>query len=416
MRLLKKLNLSKNLLVLISGSILGQLLTILISPITTRLYTPTDFGNYTLIITSVSIFGPILSLKYDMNIVNAKNEEERKNLIIISFLISVLLSLLISFGYYYFFLVSNFKESIMILLFLLLISYSVSNILVSYNNYTSEYSLIAKVTVRKSIVQSIGLLVAGLLKFGYTGMTITQVISQLSGIWVQSKGLRANKGYFRGINWEKMKSIMYKYRQQPLFNSWSALISTLSYSSINLFIGFVYSADYLGYYSLSYRMLGLPFMIISANVSKIFFKEASELRKRGYSILTRLKKNIVIMFAVIIPTMSLIFFTAPFLFSLIFGEDWVIAGYFVQLFIPVFSIRLIVDSFSSIYIIENKQHIEFFLQVSLILLELFSFLVLSLYSASVYESLAVLSLIITSVNVLNLVFIYRIVKDCEKND
>ena len=57
---------------LASGSLIAQVITILTSPITTRIFTPEELGTYTLLITAVNMFGPIICLRYDLAIVTEK--------------------------------------------------------------------------------------------------------------------------------------------------------------------------------------------------------------------------------------------------------------------------------------------------------------------------------------------------------
>ena len=58
------------------GSIIAQVIAILISPITTRIYSAEQLGIYTLLLTVVTLFGPILSGKIEMAIVTEKKEEK----------------------------------------------------------------------------------------------------------------------------------------------------------------------------------------------------------------------------------------------------------------------------------------------------------------------------------------------------
>ncbi|EME7213004.1 oligosaccharide flippase family protein, partial [Enterococcus faecium] len=92
----------KSLIILVSGSLLAQIITILSSPISTRIFSPEDFGNYTLVTTAVSIFGPVICLKYDMSIISASKKEEQTNLIVGSIFITILLSFMVSILYGFF--------------------------------------------------------------------------------------------------------------------------------------------------------------------------------------------------------------------------------------------------------------------------------------------------------------------------
>lgn len=90
------------------GSLIAQLITALVSPISTRLYTPEQLAVYTLILTVSSMFGPVLCGKYDMAIVSAKDEKEVTNLIVGGLAVSAVSITLVTMGYR-FYLQKNLK-------------------------------------------------------------------------------------------------------------------------------------------------------------------------------------------------------------------------------------------------------------------------------------------------------------------
>ncbi|MCA6767107.1 hypothetical protein LF860_10655, partial [Enterococcus hirae] len=84
---------------LTAGSAIAQLITIMVSPLTTRLFTSEDLGIYTLILTIISIFGPVLNGKFDMSIVKSKDHDELVDYLNLSLIIGFLFSIFVSVGY-----------------------------------------------------------------------------------------------------------------------------------------------------------------------------------------------------------------------------------------------------------------------------------------------------------------------------
>lgn len=64
------------------GSLLAQSITVIISPISTMLYSLEQLGVYTLRISVLDMFGPVLAGKYDMAIISAEDDKEVNTLII----------------------------------------------------------------------------------------------------------------------------------------------------------------------------------------------------------------------------------------------------------------------------------------------------------------------------------------------
>ena len=64
-----KSELVRNILILMTGSTIAQAIPIAISPLLTRLYTPEDFGILALYISIASILAVIISMRYEIAIV-----------------------------------------------------------------------------------------------------------------------------------------------------------------------------------------------------------------------------------------------------------------------------------------------------------------------------------------------------------
>lgn len=405
-----KNNFLKSLTVLASGSLFAQLITILVSPISTRLFSPENFGSYTLVTTAVSIFGPIICLKYDMSIVSAKSINEQTSLITGSFFITIFFSTIISILYGCLILKDNLSIGIYISMVVLLISYGINNILLSLNNSRAEYSLISKVTVTKSIVQAVLTIFTGLLNLGYLGLIISQVSSQFAGVLKQSESLRKDKSIFKNVTKINIITSLRENYRQPIFNSSAALLTTFTYSSINIFIGAFYSNEMLGFYSLSYRMLGLPFMIVSANIAKLFFKEAKEEFSVTNNFSGTFSKTMKILIILVLPSMILLYIVAPAVFKIVFGSNWIISGEIVQIMVPMFTLRLIVDSLTTTYIIREKQAVELIIQALLLVSEIVVYFIAVHFCIQINQFLQLINLVYSFVYLINFLIIFRLSK------
>lgn len=414
LKIISKFNSNKLLAsfsILISGTILAQVIGILLSPIITRLYTPEQMGIYTIITTAISLFGPIVCLKYDMGIIVSSSEEEEYALIKLSLIISVFSSFIFSIVYVIFCVRS---ENVLFILFVsisictLLICYGINNILISFNNKNSQYTLISSVTIIKSWVNNILMLIGGLVKVGILGLVVSQVLGYLSGVKRQSTILLENRKKLKEINFNKIKKVLIKYKKQAIYNTPSAFSTALIYSSINIFINLKYSVEILGLYSLSYRVLGIPFSLISANIARIFFDYASnELKEEGKFDKIFIKVSLIISI-IVIPIMLFLALIAPQLFSLVFGEKWYGAGVFVRLLTPMFTIRLIVESLTTSFIISDKQQIELLFYIFLLFGEILIYLLVFICDFNINVLLILISVLYVSVYMAIYIYMLKI--------
>ncbi|MGB9859042.1 MAG: lipopolysaccharide biosynthesis protein, partial [Moorellaceae bacterium] len=92
--LLPKSSFTRNVAVLTGGTAAGQAMVVLASPILTRLYTPEDFGVLAVYSSVLSIVSVVASLRYELAIPLAEDDETAANLLLLSLTIGVGVSLL----------------------------------------------------------------------------------------------------------------------------------------------------------------------------------------------------------------------------------------------------------------------------------------------------------------------------------
>ena len=74
----------KNILILLKGSVLAQLIPLIISPFITRLYSPKELGVLALFSSISVILGSVVNGRYEQALVLVKTENEAKHLTILS--------------------------------------------------------------------------------------------------------------------------------------------------------------------------------------------------------------------------------------------------------------------------------------------------------------------------------------------
>ncbi len=362
----------KSSITLMSGSIIAQILSVCFSPIMTRLYSEAEIGQYTLVLTAVSMFGAVICLRYDMAIVPEEDESKVFAIIKLSFLLDIILSVLVGFGYSVY---CSIKGTIQSLSFagivfwttILLLFTGLGHILLAYNNRNKEYKLMTSVHVIREVGRDVSLSGLGLLHFGTIGLLISQTLSVGLGLTRQSKSLRSKKVHWREIGNQELKEVAIKHKKQPMFSVPASFFNSFSYSVLNIYVSNLYGLQQLAYYSMSFRMLGLPLALISTNMSKVYFERAS----REYEQTGEFRKTFLmttgLLGAIAIPMVVILFFLAPFLFGVFFGAPWRASGEYVRILAPMFGIRLVVSALSPTMTIIQKQNWDLYIQILFLL-------------------------------------------------
>lgn len=363
-------NYVKNIVTLLSGSMVAQMVTILATPFLTRLYSPEEFGVLAIFLAVVLIIGSIINARYELAIMLPESESEARHVvflcILIAFIISILIFILIivipsdwysgtpliQLGNYIYFIP------------LVTMSIGLFNAFNYFSSRKENYALISYANVTKSIstVGSQGafsgtpLSNAGLILGYCVGAFFSCCFFLKAGIKFELSSI------------DKLKTVAYKYRKFPKYSMWAILANALSVNLLNLVIGSIYSLSTLGFYSLLQRVLGMPIAILGTSVGQVFYKEIVKEKKltgKGDVIFVKTAINLVIISVLaFIP----VYFFLPKLFGVVFGENWIIAGEYAQVLVPLFALRFVTSALTLTNSAFEKQNISFYWQVMLLLL------------------------------------------------
>ncbi|RLA83044.1 MAG: hypothetical protein DRG78_05550 [Epsilonproteobacteria bacterium] len=139
----------------------------------------------------------------------------------------------------------------------------------------------------------------------------------------------------------------------------------------------------------------MPSALIGNSIGQVFFQEATKEKqltgKAIHSFSSTLKKLIIIG----IPSFGVLFFIVEDLFAFIFGEDWRIAGVYAQVMVPVFFIRFISSTVSSINIVFEKQKIGLYINILLMFSSIIILYMSEIIMLDFTDFLSFLSIILT---------------------
>ena len=367
-----KITFIRSSLTLMSGSVVAQIFAVCFSPVITRLYSEVEIGEYTLVLTAVSMFGSVICLRYDMAIVPENDERNVYSLIKLCTILSFIFSLFVSVGYSIY---SEYKGNIENLspvsiacwTAILLFFTGLGNILLAYNNRNKEYQLITSIHIIREVGRDVSLSALGCLRTGTLGLLCSQIVSVGLGLKKQSEFLRSKHIKWHDISFREMRLVAEKHKNQPIFSAPASFLNSFSYSLLNLCILNLYGVKQLAYYSMSFRMLWLPLALVINNMSKIFFEKASrEYESRGEFRKVFLMTT-VLSLIIAVPMVLLLMLFAPMLFGIFFGEPWRVSGEFVRYLAPMFGIRLVVSALSPTMTIIQKQNWDFYIQIMFLL-------------------------------------------------
>ena len=353
-----KSDFSRNLLKLVSGTFLAQLVSILVSPILTRIYSPDEFGVFTLVSSIFTILALISGGRYEIAILLPKKDKYAANLLILSLLLN---SLFIVFFYCAILILDIYFDftdlSFWIYLCPILVFFvGYVQAFSAWFNRRRNYNKLVISKVFNSTSNNLFAVGLGFLKIKANGLLIAFLVASFTTFLLNIFQLKNDLIFIKdSFNKRLIKLLAFKYINFPIFNSFQALMDSFQMNAFTYFIAFFYGNYYLGFFALAIRILMMPMNLIGSSISQIFYQEASFQFNDGKDIAVLMRKTLKKSIFFATPILIVILFFAPLLFMLIFGKDWEVAGVYAQIIAPWILLDFVRAPLSQVALIFNKQ-------------------------------------------------------------
>ena len=223
----------RSILMLCSGIIIAQVISYLVAPVLTRLYTPEAFGTFSVITSITSAFIPVVTLQYDQFIVIVSSEDEADKLVALSIYLTFVISIIITAGLFIYtcktknHVIQELNVWIYISIPILFFN-SLINIITAYNNRLGEYKTISQANIIRTVFQNSIKLLFGFADKNHYGLAGGVLLGSLAGIKKQAECLRHRWRKILKTNLKDLLIISVKYKEQPFFSMPGFFISSLS--------------------------------------------------------------------------------------------------------------------------------------------------------------------------------------------
>ena len=377
-RLKPKTVFGKNVLTVMTGSGLAQIFPILISPILTRLYSPEDFGFLALYLLGISFLTIVATGKYEDSVYLPNHTKgvarvidlSSKLSIVFSIILLLLILLLGDYLWRYF----DIGNSI-IWLYVLPLAVFISAqyvLLTQLAIKRSEYRRLSISRVYHSLTNGVVVLGLGYFMLSF-GLLVANFIGQVVAFLTIRKIKKTSCDKYEFSNKSRI-AVAKKYMKFPLFMVPSGLLNVTSANMPTIILTSSFGLVYVGFYNLLQKTLAAPSAFIGNSFGEVFRQQASdEMKTHGTCRLLFRRTVFKLTVVSIIPFLILMIYT-PEIFEFVFGKDWRTAGEMAQILVPMFFIRFITMPVSSIILLRDRAEIDFWWQLSFLVLSLGAFL------------------------------------------
>ena len=319
---------------MLAGTIAGQGISLLLSPVLTRLFNPSQFGYLSVYSSALSIFGVIASLGLELAIPISATEFECANLLALCGV--ALVGTTLAMGLFSWFI----SEHALTLLSLgplasyralLPIGFACLGgyyIMVAVATWAGAFKDIARTRISQGITGPVSQIVLGLFGAGAPGLAIGYVIGQSSGTFLLfARIVLRQRALLAGISWDGILAAARRYAHFPLLASWARVLDMAGGGMI-LFVLFsaCYSSEIAGFMFLSDRVIARPLLLVSTSLLQVFTGEAGRAVNNDPQMLRRRFYQIVpLQFLFAACWILLANAVAAWAFPLLFGAEWAAA-------------------------------------------------------------------------------------------
>ena len=371
-RLLPKDAFARGVSVLVGGTAGAQLLTVLVAPLLTRIYSPEDFGLLAIFSSLLTIIGMVSCLRYENSIPLPENDDEAANMAVlclilvgISTLSSVLFVWQIGLNIVDLFDVPAMADYFWLMPIGVLLSgaYNVFNF---WSIRTKRFSSIAISRLYQALA-TIAIQLATF-KLGGIALLYARIVGVIAGTACLCRPAVVSLE-FRKVTWRGIVKGARRYRRFPIFSTWEGFLNSASVELIPIIFATFFSAHATGLFSLAHRVISLPMSLFSNSVSQVFTSVAPSAKRDGSISELVLALHTKLAYFALPPLMTLAIY-GQHLFEYIFGSEWRVSGEFAQWMSVLMYFQFVSSPMSSVFSVYELQKEMLLWQILLMFLRL----------------------------------------------
>ncbi len=277
----------RNTSTLVSGTVIAQLIPILIQPVLRRYYSTELFGTYAVYISLIGILYVITSLRYEQAVIIPKEDSESVKIVslaqVLNLFISGLLAVVIFFFHKQLLSFLNIPEKHKIFLFLVPLGTFLFNLHQSINLWLIRKK--AFLSVSKNKFARRGSEGFFQLAFRYLKLNLGLLFGDIIGHIINIiYGVRQVVKYgfsLKEIKFIELIPIAKKYADYPKYNTITTLLNALSALLPVIIINKFYGSENTAYFDLSRLLLLTPIGLLAGSLSNVMLQRISEKKHKN---------------------------------------------------------------------------------------------------------------------------------------
>jgi O-antigen/teichoic acid export membrane protein len=334
----------RSTLTLLAGGALAQVLPLLLGPWLTRIYSPTEFGQFSLVWTLSTNLAVIGCARYEFAL---PLERDDKQASLLMALCGRLLLTITAVSVVIAWLLAAWQDlPLFWLLPAALLSGGATQWLILWATRAQRFQLLASARVLQYGGGALLQLLLGLLQFGAVGLLLGPLLAGLAAALLLARP--APLGGWSAL-WRSehgaVKTMALRHRDFPLLNTPHAFAGALQDSLAMLLIATWTGDAAAGYWALALRYLKAPASLVGGALSQTLYPRLVHAAD-GAEALHVVRQAMALLAGLALALMAALMLWGPWLFETLFGERWHDAGLLARALAPYIALHFIASPLS----------------------------------------------------------------------
>lgn len=316
-------------------TLIGQGVGVLLSPVYSRLYTPADYGVFSVFSAIIATALTVGSLCYETGVPIAKDDSEAIGLTALAMFVLVLIGMgsVAWLGFGALFQLGGTGSRLGSFLWLVPVGIVGAGLYGIVKNWALRGKAIGAIA-RASILQVVGAntinLGFGILGSSPLGLILAGIAGNSVGLW----GLARRTKLLPRLQSEREKRLTFgnlwilakQYKRLPLIQAPSTLFNSLGLNLPGLLAAPYFGVDFAGQFFMGLRMILFPAGLIGGAIYQVFFSSAAALAREQPQHLSRFFNRVFIRGATCSLLILFVGLMSPWVIPFALGEKWREAG------------------------------------------------------------------------------------------
>lgn len=388
----------KNILSVSGLTFIAQAVSLLTTPILTRIFSPEDYGRIAIYSSIIAVLEACASLSYASGIALDREMKDAKATTRLCIFVTCIVGILGMIVIGAINLLMEGDELLRLFIIVLPVMVIFPDITAAYEGWLKrckQYNYIGVLNIINVVATFLLSLTMGLLGYKATGLLIARCVSAILFAVVVFLVVCLKTDYRKyTATLADLKRQAIVHRRFPLFQMPFIVMNSFSGQLPTIIMNSYFPAQDIGHYAKASSITAIPSQVIGKSVGHVFYQEGALLEREE-----ELKKIALFTFKRLLVLGGLLaFFLAslgPTLFGLVLGDKWHQAGVYSAIMAPLVAAIFINQPLSHMLFIKGKQHMGIIIGVIMLIIRCVTLLTTVYLKLSFADMLYVYTIIST---------------------